>query len=61
MKKINDSVLLSRLILKMYEQGLYTQGLVSFHYVFDAWIYGVYVVSSVEINSLMDAKKEGLF
>jgi hypothetical protein len=45
----------------MYEQGLYTQGLVSFHYVFDAWIFGVYVVSSVEINSLMDAKKEGLF
>jgi hypothetical protein len=60
MKKISDSVLLSRLILKMFEGGLYTQGMVSFHYVFDVWIYGIYTVSIVEIRSIYDAKNEGL-
>lgn len=61
MAKRTDSQILSQLILDMYKLGMYEIGSVSFHYVFDVWIYGRYVVSSVEILSLMDAKEEGLF
>lgn len=61
MSKRTDSQILSQLILDMFHAGMYTTGSVSFHYVFDAWIYGRYVVSSVEIHSLMKAKEEGLF
>lgn len=61
MIKRTDSQILSQLILDMYKLGMYEIGAVNFHYVFDAWIYGRYVVSSIEILSLMDAKEEGLF
>lgn len=61
MRTRTDSQILSQLILDMFHAGMYEIGALPFHYVFDAWIYGRYVVSSVEIHSLMEAKKEGLF